>query len=94
MTRPGLSSATRPAVTTLLNRVVGVRGAVDTLYRSPAAEHVADTALAAFILMEAASELIESLGLDPKTIAAQWSSTPDDSLFRENLVAYIRSQSK
>lgn len=94
MARPGLSSTTRPAVTTLLNRVVGVRGAIDTLYRSPAAENVASTALAALFLMHSASELIESLGLDPQDIMTLWRTTPDDAATLEQIVALIRSKSK
>ena len=94
MTRPGLSSATRPAVTTLLNRVDSVRGAVDTLYRSPAAEHVASTALAALFLMHAADELIASLGLSPADLLQLWREAPDDSAAFEAIVAMIRSQSK
>lgn len=94
MTRPGLSSATHPAVTTLLNRVAGVRGAVDTLYRSPAAEHVAATALAALLVMHAAGELIETLGLTSQDVAQFWNSSCDDAAVIERLVLHIRSQYK
>ena len=94
MTRPGLSSATRPAVTTLLNRVAGVRGAVDTLYRSPAAEHVAATALSALLVMHAAGELIETLGLTPQDVTQLWNNSSDDAEVIERLTLHIRSQSK
>jgi hypothetical protein len=94
MTRPGLSSATRPAVTTLLNRVVGVRGAVDTLYRSPAAEHVAATAFAALLVMHAAGELIETLGLNPQDVTQLWNSSCDDDVGIKRLTLHIREQYK
>ena len=94
MARPGLSSAIRPAVTTLLNRVSGVRGAVETLYRSPAAEHVAATALSALLVMHAAGELIETLGLTPQDVTQLWNSSPDDAAVIERLTLHIREQYK
>ena len=94
MTRPGLSSTTGPSVTTLMNRVAGVRGAVDILYRSPAAEHVAATALSALLVMHAAGELIESLGLNPQDVTQLWNSSCDDNVVIERLVLHIREKSK
>ena len=78
----------------MLNRVVGVRGAVDILYRSPAAEHVAATALAALLVMHAAGELIETLGLTPQDVTQLWNSSPDDDVLLERLILHIREQSK
>lgn len=94
MTRPGLSSATGPAVSALMARVGGVRGAADTLYRSPAAEHVAATALSALLVMHAAGELIESLGLNPQDVMQLWNSSFDDKTVIERLVLHIREKSK
>ena len=94
MTRPGLSSTTGPAVTTLLNRVAGVQGAVETLYRSPAAEHVAATALSALLVMHAAGELIETLGLTPQDVTQLWNSSCDDAAVIKRLTLHIREQYK
>ena len=69
-------------------------GAVETLYRSPAAEHVAAAALAALLVMHAAGELIETLGLNPQDVTQLWNNSSDDAEVIERLTLHIRSQYK
>lgn len=66
---PGLSSDTRPAWARVDRGFNDLLRTVATVMTSPAAEHVAQTALQAAKLQRKLDEYIRSLGLDPAKVA-------------------------